>query len=66
MVSFPCQCPGMAGKICNHFLPAEAKDTYRLCVTTAEASLAMLLITVPTVMTGLMNCGNRLVHIMRG
>ena len=31
MVPLPRQCPGVAGKVCNHFLPAKENDPHRLC-----------------------------------
>ena len=32
MVSSPCQCPGVEGKVCNRFLPSEENNPHRLCI----------------------------------
>ena len=31
MVPSPCQFPGVAGKMCNRFLPSKENDPHRLC-----------------------------------
>ena len=33
MVPSPGKCPGIAGKVCNRFLPARDNDPHRLCTS---------------------------------
>ena len=33
MVSSPCKCPGVEGKVCYHFLLPKENDPHHLCVT---------------------------------
>ena len=66
MASIPCQCPGVAGKVCNTFLPAKEKDPHTFYVKpTVVVSVAMLMIVTLIAMIGLTRSGRMLVLIMK-